>query len=414
MAPDEVTVLSRSLAGDTDEAVLLATCNRTEIYLAGANVAKARDQARLAFVEQGGAQLLCSGIYTYGDEQAGVHLFRVASGLESTVLGDTDVAAQVRRASAVARALGTAGPLLGHLFVAASMASKRVRSETSLSTGATSVPAAALAIAARVAAPLHQRRVLVVGAGGMATKAALNAVSRGCRELVVANRTVARGQELAARVGGRAASFDDLDAEIAAADVVVAATSARAFVLTAEHAARQRRSRGDRPLTVFDLALPRDVDPAFRELRGVNLFNLDDLACIVAASAAQRQAALEQADAIVQEEAQKYAVWCRRRAAVPAITALRAEAEDMRRAVLARHAGKLARLEAPEQLLVETITSQLVAKLLHTPTLELVSDAVHSLQTPLSLVPPPRSVLSTVARPVLEGDQGRRRDQAFD
>jgi glutamyl-tRNA reductase len=228
------------------------------------------------------------------------------------------------------------------LFAAASIASKRVRSETSLSTGATSIPVAALAIAARIAASLQRRRVLVVGAGGIATKAALNAVSLGCRELVVANQTAARAQELAARVGGHAVFLDDLDAEIAAADVVVFATSARAFVLTVEHAVRRGR-HGDRPLTIFDLALPRDVDPASRELRGVNLFDLDDLARIVSRTGAQRQAALERADAIVHEEAERYAAWCRTRAAVPAITAL----------------------------LVEKITSRLVAKFLHAPTLEL-------------------------------------------
>jgi glutamyl-tRNA reductase len=147
----------------------------TEIYLASADVADGREQARLAFVKHGGTTLLRWSIYTYDDEAAAGHLFRVAAGLESTVLGDTDVAAQVRRASAAARATGTAGPLLDRLFAAASTASKRVRSETSVSTGATSIPAAAIAIAAEVAAPLHQRRLLVVGAGEMATKAALHA-----------------------------------------------------------------------------------------------------------------------------------------------------------------------------------------------------------------------------------------------
>jgi glutamyl-tRNA reductase len=171
-------------------------------------------------------------------------------------------------------------------------------------------------------------------------------------------------------VSGRAVSLDDLDTEIAAADVVVAATSARAFVLRAGPAAAGRR-RGDRALTVFDVALPRNVDPAFRQLAGVNLFNLDDLGRVVAESGAQRHASLEQAGNIVQEEAQRYVAWCRVRAASAAITALHAQAEDMRRAVLARHAGKLARLSSPEQRLVETITSQLVAKLLHGATLEL-------------------------------------------
>lgn len=395
MGPDEVSALSRSLARVTDEAVVLTTCSRTEIYLAGANLAGARDQARLAILEQGGAQLLGSMIDTYDDQQATIHLLRVAAGLESSVLGDTDVAAQVRRAGAAGRAIGTAGPQLDRLFVAASVASKRVRSETSLSSGSTSIPAAALAIAARVAAPLHERRVLVVGAGEIASRAARNAASRGCRDLVVANRTIARAQELGNRVGGRAASFEDLEAEIAAADVVVAATSARGFVITGEHAARRWDSRGDQPLTVFDLALPRDVDPAFGELPAVGLVNLDDLARIVAEGSARRDAALGQADAIVHEEAQRYAAWCRRRAAVPAVSALRAEAEDVRRAVLARHAGRLARLTPPERQLVETITSQLVAKLLHAPTLELVSAAERSTLEDVAHAPPERRAQPT-------------------
>ena len=371
LTPGEAASLARSLAGEGREAVVLATCNRTELYLACTEIADAKERARCALRELGGRTVLASTVYVYADEDAAGHLFRVAAGLESIVLGDTDVAAQVRRAHAAARAAGATGALLDRLFEAASAASKRVRSETSLSRGSTSIPAAALAVAARVVGPLAERRVLVVGAGRIAQCAAFNAASRGCREIVVANRTFARAQELADRVGGRAVPLAELDAELATVDVVVSATGGRRILLRGEHAAAAATQRGGRPLAVFDLGLPRDVDPAFRDLHGLHLLDLDDLARIVAASGTARRAEVERADAVVRQEAENFEAWRRARAATPVIAALHGDAEEARRSVLARHAAGLARLAPGERALVETITKQLVAKLLHAPTLEL-------------------------------------------
>jgi glutamyl-tRNA reductase len=363
LGPEQAGALSRSLAAGEREAVVLATCNRTELYVTGSDARDAQQRARLALARLGGPTVPLHTAYVYANDRAASHLFRVAAGLESIVLGDTHIAGQVREAHGAARIAGATGPLLDRLFEAASGASKRVRWQTSISSGHTSIPAAAIATAAHVAGPLADRRVLIIGAGKIARLAALAVTSRGCRHITVANRTIERAQELAQRVGGRASSLAQLASEFAAADVVVTATGSPGYVVTDDCAT------GPRPLAIFDLALPRDVDPALRA--GSRLFDLDDLGSTVAAAGAWRQAHVARAGAIVCEEAARYEAWRRGRAAAPAIIALRDGAEQTRRTVLARHAAELARLGSVERELVETITRQLVGKLVHTPTLEL-------------------------------------------
>ena len=371
LTPEDAAAVSRSLADGRSESVVLATCNRTEIYVAARDIVCALERARRTLVDLGDGTLPATAIYAFGGQQAAAHLFRVAAGLESVVLGDTHVAAQVRRAHHLARLAGSTGALLDRLFEAASAASKRVRSQTSLSRGPTSIPAAAIAAACRVSSPLADRRLLIVGAGRVARVAALNAARRGCCDIVIANRTLARGQALAAQVSGRAVALDELEPELLAADIVVSATGARGFILTAKHTQVIREHRARRQLVIFDLALPRDVDPEFRRLPATRLCALDDLAPMAANSGPQRRADLTHAGAIAAEEATRYEGWRCARAAAPVIAALHDNAEQTRRQVLARHASQLARLTPAEQGLVETVSAQLVAALLHGPTLAL-------------------------------------------
>jgi glutamyl-tRNA reductase len=279
------------------------------------------------------------------------------------------VAAQVRAAHQAARQRGATGPILDRLFETASGASKRVRAQTTVSTGVTTIAGAAVAAAARLAGPLASRHVLVVGAGAVGTVAALGAASRGCRPIVVANRSSEPAIDLARRVGGRRAGLAELDEEIAAADVIFSATASRGFVLTQRHA--ESCSQHAKRRLVFDLALPRDVDPAFRELPGARVLDLDDLAQAVRASASARRQDLDRADAIVRDEAARWEAWRRARAAAPAIAELHRDAEATRRLVLRRHAADLVQLTPDQQRLVETITTHLVATLLHAQTLEL-------------------------------------------
>lgn len=374
LARDAAAELARALAGEEREAVVLATCSRTEIYLTGTDAADTGVLAACALAEIGGCALDPSSIFVRSGEAAAGHLFRVAAGLESIVLGDTHVAAQVRDAHDAARGAGATGAVLDRLFETASKASKRVRSQTAVSSGPTSIPALAVATAARRAAPLADRRVLVVGAGKIARVAALNAWTRGCRDIAVVNRTAARASELAVRVGGRAAHIDRLPAELAAADVVIAATGSPGFVLTEELV------EVGRPIAMFDLALPRDVHPAFHAV--TRLYDLDHLAGTVAAALVRRQDEVELADAIVSDEASRYEAWRRVRYVSPAIVAVREDGERVRRRVLDRHAGELAGLAPSGRELVDRISRQLVNKLVREPTLELRRQALAGDNTP--------------------------------
>jgi len=371
LPPEGAAALSRALADGAHEALVLTTCNRTEIYVTAPDREDAHLRARRALAAVGAGTAVARDLYIHDDEAAARHLFRVSGGLDAMVVGDTHVAAQVRHAHQCARGVGATGPLLDRLFETAAAVSKRVRTETSLSSGHTSVPAAAVAAANRLAGPLSERRLLVIGAGAMAQLCAQNAAWRGCRDIVVANRDIVRAQGLAERVSGRATSLDSLGTEVAGADVIITATAAPGFVVTSQHCLGASASRRKRPVVIFDIALPRDVDPALRDPPRVQLVDLDDLAGVVAASELSRRSGLEHAEAIAREEATRYESWRRSRAAVPAIVTLRINGEHARRAVLARHRGALARLAPAEQRLVETITSELAAKLLHTPTVEL-------------------------------------------
>jgi glutamyl-tRNA reductase len=351
--------LARSLAGGREAAVLV-TCSRTEVYLTGAD---AEPAARRALAELGGLTLRSPSVYSHEGEDAARHLFRVAAGLESIVPGDTHVTAQVRQAHQMARDAGTTGPLLDRLFEGASAASKRIHTRTSISSGTTSIPAAAIAIAAHIAGPLAPRRVLIVGAGKIAQVAAVDAWLRGCRDITVANRTVGRAEKLASRVGGRAVALDELPTELATADVVLSATASRRFVLTEAHLDAAR------PIVVFDLAVPADVHPAFASV--CRLVDLDGLARLLSASAVDRGADLERAAQIADEEAARYESWRCARTVVPAIRALRHLADEVRREVVDRHAAELASLGSTERQLVETVASELVGKLLHHSTVQL-------------------------------------------
>ena len=298
-APENAVALARSLAAGGREAAVLVTCRRTEVYLTGADGAERA--ARRALAELGGLALPPPSVYSHDGEEAARHLFRVAAGLESIVPGDTHVTAQVRQAHQLARDAGTTGPLLDRLFEGASAASKRIRTRTSISSGATSTPAAAIAMAARIAGPLASHRLLIVGAGKIAQVAAVHSWSRGCRDITVANRTAGRGEKLATRVGGRAVGLDQLCTELATVDVVLSATASRRFVLTEDHLGSAR------PIVIFDMAAPPDVHPAFVSI--CRLVDLDGLSPCLPASGADRRADLERAAIIADEEAAHYESW---------------------------------------------------------------------------------------------------------
>jgi glutamyl-tRNA reductase len=367
----EAGALAAAIA-DGGEAVALSTCNRTEVYVAGEG-GGAHQRALEALSGRAGldpAQLRES-TYAVEDEAAALHLFRVAAGLDSLIPGEAQILGQVRAAYEAACEADAVGPTLHRLFGQALRVGRRVRTETAIAENPASISSAAAQLAESLLGDLRRRRVLVVGAGKMADLAAVNLVARGAESLVVANRSPESALRLAERFGGRAVGVDGLPAELEQADVVVASTSSEGQVLTAADVARALTRRDGRQLFFIDIAVPRDLDPAIGELAGCHLYDIDDLQSVVDASVASRREEAVRAELIVAEEGERFLEWWRSLDVVPAIASLRARAESIRRAELERAAGRLASLSPSERRAVEALTSQIVAKLLHLPTVRM-------------------------------------------
>jgi glutamyl-tRNA reductase len=361
------------LSTDGAEAAVLSTCNRTEVY--GVNPEPRELEERIYGELAGLSGLshseLAPALYTVTDEAAAVHLFRVAAGLDSMVPGEAQILGQVREAYEAAREKKTAGPTLHRLFRQALRVGKRVRTETAIGENPASVSSAAAELAERVFENLEGRRILLLGAGKTADLTAANLISRGVGEIVVANRSTERAAALARRFGGRAVGLDAVEAELASTDVVVSSTSSQGFVLSAAQVARAMKERRGRPIFFIDIAVPRDVDPAVIELEGCYLYDIDDLERVVAESVAGRREEAVRAEAIVSEEADAFRAWQLSLDVVPAISSLRARAESIRREELERAEGRLASLSPTQRRAVEALTSQIVAKLLHQPTVRM-------------------------------------------
>ena len=349
----------RRLAADGYEAVALSTCNRTELYVAGVDAQAARRRA-LAELRSLATGTTC---FRYEDERAAQHLFRVAAGLDSLIAGETQILGQVRAAHTLALEAGASGRTLNRLFQQAIEAGRRVRTETDVARHPVSVPSVAVELAGRELGDLAGSTALVVGTGAMSQLVALNLLHRGVGRLVVAGRNPSRAAELALRLDAEWLQLDDLTLGLQDVDVVFSATSAPGYVITPRHVAGARK-----PLLLLDLAVPRDVDAAVRALPGCTVRDVDDLENVAADGLDRRLAEVPRAEAIVADEARRFAVWQRELAAAPAIASLRRRAEEIRTSELARAAARLAHLSPAERRSVETLTAQIVAKLLHAPT----------------------------------------------
>jgi glutamyl-tRNA reductase len=335
------------LAARLGEAVCLSTCNRTELYVVAedADDAERRAVDALAELEPEVEQAL----YRLRDQAAAHHLFRVAAGLDSLVPGEGEILGQVRTAYEA----GTPGPLLERVFRQALHAGRKVRAQTAIGESPASVSAAAAALAEQVFGELQGSAILLIGAGKISGQAARNLRTRGARIAFVANSKTDRAE---------------LEAQLAEVDVVVSSTSFSGYVLDAPTVERARRGK---QLLLIDLAVPRDLDPAIHDLDGCYLYDIDDLEAIVSETIAGRRGEAERAEAIVAAEADKFHEWQASLDVVPAIASLRARAEEIREAELRKAEGVLGRLDESQRRAVESITSQIVNKLLHLPTVRL-------------------------------------------
>jgi glutamyl-tRNA reductase len=361
------------LTADGGEAAIVSTCNRTEAYVVAADAEQAEERvyAELGRLSSLAESELAPALYTLTDQRAALHLFRVAAGLDSMVPGEAQILGQVREAYGAARDAHAAGPTVHRLFRQALRVGKRVRTETAIGENPASVSSAAAELAERVFEELAGRRILLLGAGKTADLTAANLISRGVGEIVVANRSTDRAEALARRFGGRAAGLDEVEAELEHADVVVASTSSQGYVLSAQQVQRAMRRRRGQPVFFIDIAVPRDIDPAVNEIEGCYLYDIDDLERVVAESVAGRREEAVRAEAIVSEEADDFRAWQLSLDVVPAIASLRERAEEIRRAELERAERRLGSLSPSQRRAVESLTAQIVNKLLHQPTVRM-------------------------------------------
>jgi glutamyl-tRNA reductase len=355
------------------EAVLLSTCNRTEVYL----VADERDAAPevwTAFSARLGRDASEFG-YVRRDRDAVTHLFRVASGLDSMLLGEAQIHGQVRDAWETCRS--QSGPVLNRLFQTSLLVAGRVRSETSVARGAASVSSAAVQIAKQIFGSLHGKRAMVLGAGEMAELALECLVDQGVRAAIVANRTFEHAKVLADRYGAAAMHFDECWASLADVDVMVCSTAAPRAVVSVEHIRPALAARGDRPLCILDIALPRDVDLAVRRLDNVFLYDLDDLQAVVAANVERRRGEMPSAEQLISGEVDRYWEWLAGLAAVPTLTEMRARMESMRERELSEALRRLENLPPAERAIVEELSRSLMNKFLHEPSVRLRAAAAN-------------------------------------
>ena len=366
------------------EAVVLSTCLRTEVY---AVVERFHDG--LADIESffrthsstmaTDSALLSELLSCWIDEAAVSHLFEVAAGIDSPVLGEGEILRQVRSAVELARHEQAAGRVLGPLFRHAVEAGKRVRSETAIAKGSTSLAHAAVALAAEhLDGGLEGRSVLVIGAGEMGTgfSKALEQAT-GPSRVVVANRSLKHAAALAEQSGAKAVGLSKLDEELAKADVVLTSTTAEEVLLDVADISRAMKARPARPLLLVDVAVPRDVDPAVADLEGVRLLDVEDVRRFAETQMANRRGEIPIVRAVLSEELERYRASSASRSAAPVVAALRARAESIRRAELDRQRARLDALGPQAREIVETVTQRTVAKLLHEPTVR-VKDAAGS------------------------------------
>ncbi|MDQ1498596.1 MAG: glutamyl-tRNA reductase [Actinomycetota bacterium] len=352
------------------EVALLSTCNRTEVYACCTKFHPGVADASDFLAEQAGMRAadLSDHIYSYYDEAAVAHLFGVAAGVDSVILGEGQILGQVRDALKVAESEGTAQQALSRVFRHAIEVGKRSRAETGIGRGAVSLSSAAVALAAERLGTLVERRVLVLGAGEMGEGMARSLAGSGVAEVVIAGRGTDRATELAARVGGRAIPIERLPQALVAADLVFTSTGATDIVISHDDVEVAMQRRFGRPLLVVDIAVPRDVDPGVAAIPEVTLLDMDDLKAFAESSMDRRRREVARVRRIISAELERLRTERTGREVAPLVSALRSRGEDVRLAELERFRSKLDGVDGKTAEAIEALTRGIVAKLLHEPT----------------------------------------------
>lgn len=352
-----------------EEAVILSTCNRAEIIglVEDPDAAAERLIAATGSIHGLSPELFRTHLYVKEGPEAVRHVFRVASSLDSMVLGEPQILGQVKEAYRRASRAGTTGPILNRLMHRAFFTAKRVRSETGIGLSAVSVAYVAVELAEKILGNLKDKSVLLVGAGEMAEMAARHLVSQVEKPLLVVNRTYQTACGLACQFKGSAMHMEQIEEGLIAADVVITSTGSCEPVITYRHMKEVMRKRRYRPVFLIDIAIPRDVEITVNDLDGVYLYNIDDLQAVVDENVGERRQEALRGEAIVAQEVSKFMEWTRTLSAIPTIVAVRRKLETVRASELARLNGKLSRLAPEDRETVEMITRAIINKIAHDP-----------------------------------------------
>ena len=380
-----VAEFTRDLRGaaEVHEAVAISTCNRTELYLVVGDPVEAESTVLAMLARQAGIRPtgLATAIYSHHNCDAARHLYRVAAGLESMIIGEAEIQGQVKRAYETALALETVGPLTNRLFKAALATGKRVRTETAIGQRQLSLPGVAVALAREQLGELAGREVVILGTGETSELTARALADSGTRTVFVANRRRDRALSLARRYGGRTLSFDELPEALLTADIVVAATASPHLLLEVNEVTAVMQERGGRPMLLIDLAVPRDIDAACAELSGIALHDIDDLQTVADRNRKVRQAEARRAEGIIEEEIQQFAAWLGSLEVLPTLVALRAHGDAVADQVVQENAGRWETASPRDLERIEAMARALVNRLLHAPTQamkEMHDDRVHA------------------------------------
>jgi glutamyl-tRNA reductase len=362
-------------AAEVHEAVVISTCNRTEVYLVVGDPVRA--ESEVLGLLAGRASIrpteLAEAIYSPRNCDAARQLYRVTAGLESMIVGEAEIQGQVRRAHESAMRAGSTGALSNRLFAAALTTGKRVRTETAIGSSRVSVPSVAVDLALSVLDTLENRHVVILGAGETSELTARALADRGAETIFVANRHADRALSLAQRFGGSVVGLDGLPDQLLAADIVLSSTSSPHAIVGSEELQLVMRERNGRALLLIDIAVPRDIDPACGELEGVSLYDIDDLQAVVESNLNTRAAEAPQALEIIEEEIHRFARWLGQRDTLPTISALREHGNTLVEQVLTENAGRWESASPRDLARVEAIARAVMGRLLHEPTIRLRS-----------------------------------------
>jgi glutamyl-tRNA reductase len=355
------------------EAAAISTCNRTELFLVVSDPVEAESTALGVLTRQAEIRPteLLGHLYSLRSAEAARHLFRVTAGLDSMIVGEAEIQGQVKRAYELALVEGGTGPILNRLFRGALAAGGRARDETGISEKGLSISSVAVELARRTLGDLADRRVLVIGAGETAELVARALLARGVMTVFVANRRYDRAIGLAQRFGGNAVRFEELPEQLEAADIVVSATNSPHHIVERDDIAQVMATRDGRPLLLVDIAVPRDIEPACREIAGVSLHDVDDVQQIVERNASGREAEAVRAERIIEAELDRFERWLASLEVVPTISALRESADEIVRRVLAENDPRWESLSEADRERLTAMAKAIASRLLHEPTLRM-------------------------------------------